>query len=180
VVEKLDYKKVTMKSLGLDLSTTTCGYAITENKQILAAGFVDISKAEKYQDKADLIIKALTGHSFEKITIEESLFGFARGGTSQQVIIKLVKNKAVVGFILENHYKVPVASIHAQTARKAALGAARPKKIKGGPKMKPKEYVKSMIEKMYDMTPWIVLNTKGNPDKRNEDMYDALVLSLAG
>lgn len=163
-----------MKCLGLDLSTTTCGYAITEDKKILSAGFIDISKVEKYQDKADLIIKTLGSQSFEKIVIEESLFGFARGGTSQQVIIKLVKNKAVVGFILENHYKVPVESIHAQTARKKALGAAR---VKG---VKPKEFVKSMIEKMYDMKPWTIYNTKNNPDKRNEDMYDALVLSLAG
>jgi hypothetical protein len=163
-----------MKVLGLDLSTTTCGYAITESGSILVAGFIDISKAEKYQDKADLIIETLKGQSFGKIIIEESLFGFAGGGTSQQVIIKLVKNKAVVGYILENHYKVSVESIHAQTARKKALGAAR---VKG---VKPKVFVKSSIERMYDMTPWIIKNTKGNDDKRNEDMYDAIVLSLAG
>jgi Holliday junction resolvasome RuvABC endonuclease subunit len=163
-----------MKCLGLDLSTTCCGYAITEDKKILSAGFVDISKVTTYQEKASLIIKTLEGLTFDKIIIEESLFGFARGGTSQQVIIKLVKNKAVVGFILENHYKVSVESVHAQTARKRALGAAR---VKG---VKPKEYVKSMIEKLYDMKPWTIYNTKGNPDKRNEDMYDAIVLSLAG
>ena len=163
-----------MKVLGLDLSTTTCGYAITESGSILAAGFIDISKAEKYQDKANLIIETLKGQSFGKIIIEESLFGFAGGGTSQQVIIKLVKNKAVVGYILENYYKVGVESIHAQTARKKALGAAR---VKG---VKPKVFVKESIERIYDMTPWIIKNTKGNDDKRNEDMYDAIVLSLAG
>lgn len=163
-----------MKVLGLDLSTTTCGYAITESGSILLAGFIDISKAEKYQDKADLIIETLKGQSFGKIIIEESLFGFAGGGTSQQVIIKLVKNKAVIGYILENYYKVGVESIHAQTARKKALGAAR---VKG---VKPKVFVKESIERMYDMTPWIIKNTKGNDDKRNEDMYDAIVLSLAG
>ena len=163
-----------MKVLGLDLSTTTCGYAITESGSILSAGFIDISKAEKYQDKADLIIETLKGQSFGKIIIEESLFGFSGGGTSQQVIIKLVKNKAVVGYILENYYKVSVESIHAQTARKKALGAAR---VKG---VKPKVFVKESIERIYDMTPWIIKNTKGNLDKRNEDMYDAIVLSLAG
>jgi hypothetical protein len=163
-----------MKVLGLDLSTTTCGYAITESGSILFAGFIDISKVETYKDKSDLIIETLKGQSFEKIIIEESLFGFAGGGTSQQVIIKLVKNKAVIGYILENHYGVKVESIHAQTARKKALGAAR---IKG---VKPKVFVKSSIERMYDMTPWIIKNTKGNDDKRNEDMYDAIVLSLAG
>jgi uncharacterized protein YunC (DUF1805 family) len=163
-----------MKVLGLDLSTTTCGWAITENKEILSCGYIDISNAEKYKDKADLIIKTLVGHSFDKIMIEESLFGFAGGGTSQQVIIKLVKNKAVVGYILENHYGVSVDSIHAQTARKKALGAAR---IKG---VKPKVFVKESIDKMYDMTKWTVLNKKGIEEKRMEDVRDAIVLSLAG
>lgn len=163
-----------MKVLGLDLSTTTCGYAISENNKVLVSGFVDISKVTKYQEKAALIIAALEGQSFEKILIEESLFGFANGGTSQQVIIKLVKNKAVVGFILENHYKVPVESIHAQTARKKALGAAR---IKG---VKPKEFVKMMIEIKYGTDAFVIYNTKGNRDKRTEDVYDAIVLSLAG
>lgn len=163
-----------MKVLGLDLSTTTCGFAITENKEIITASYVDISKVESYKEKADLIISALSGHFFDKIIIEESLFGFAGGGTSQQVIIKLVKNKAVVGYILENHYKVKVESIHAQTARKKALGAAR---IKG---IKPKVFVKESIERLYNMDKWVIKNTKGNPDKRNEDMYDAIVLSLAG
>lgn len=163
-----------MKVLGLDLSTTTCGWAVTENKEILGCGFVDISGVEDYATKADLIIKALVGFSFEKIMIEESLFGFAGGGTSQQVIIKLVKNKAVIGYILENHYKVKVDSIHAQTARKKALGAAR---IKG---VKPKVFVKESIDRMYDMTKWTVLNKKNVPDKRMEDVRDAIVLSLAG
>ena len=67
-----------------------------------------------------------------------------------------------------------VESIHAQTARKKALGAAR---VKG---VKPKVFVKESIERMYDMTPWIIKNTKGNDDKRMEDVRDAIVLSLAG
>jgi RNase H-fold protein (predicted Holliday junction resolvase) len=163
-----------MKVLGLDLSTTTCGWAVTENKVILAAGFVDISDASDYEVKADLIISALKGQSFEKIMIEESLFGFAGGGTSQQVIIKLVKNKAVVGYILEKHYKVGVESIHAQTARKKALGMARAKGIKA------KDFVKNELEKLYDLSPWVVLNKKNTPDKRMEDVRDAIVLSLAG
>ena len=163
-----------MKVLGLDLSTTTCGWAVTENKIILGAGFVDISDIEDYAIKSDLIISALKGQSFEKIMIEESLFGFAGGGTSQQIIIKLVKNKAVVGYILENHYKIKVNSIHAQTARKKALGAARCKGIKA------KDFVKNELEKLYDLSPWTIYNKIKNPDKRMEDVRDAIVLSLAG
>ena len=163
-----------MKVLGLDLSTTTCGWAVAEDKIILGAGFVDISDAIEYAAKAELIITALKDQTFEKIMIEESLFGFAGGGTSQQVIIKLVKNKAVVGYILENHYKLKVESIHAQTARKKAFGMARAKGIKS------KVFVKEQVEKLYDMKPWTILNKKGNEEKRMEDVRDAIVLSLAG
>jgi hypothetical protein len=163
-----------MKIVGLDLSTTCCGWAVTENKSILACGFVDISDMIEYAAKAELIITALKDQTFEKIMIEESLFGFAGGGTSQQVIIKLVKNKAVVGYILENHYKLKVESIHAQTARKKAFGIAR---IKG---IKSKVFVKEQVEKLYDMKPWTILNKKGNEEKRMEDVRDAIVLSLAG
>jgi hypothetical protein len=162
-----------MKILGLDLSTTVCGYAITENKIILFAGFVDISDAVTYDDKVTLIITALKDQKFDKIIIEESLSGFAFGRTSQQILLKLTKNKAVIAYILEKYYKMNVTSINAMTARKAALGAAR---IKG---IKPKDYVKARIEQMYDMTPWWIYNSKKNLDKRNEDMYDAIVLSLS-
>jgi hypothetical protein len=163
-----------MKVLGLDLSCSTCGWAVSENKIILGAGFVDISDVIEYAAKAELIITALKDQTFEKIMIEESLFGFAGGGTSQQVIIKLVKNKAVVGYILENHYKLKVESIHAQTARKKAFGIARVKGIKA------KVFVKEQVEKLYDMKPWTILNKKGNEEKRMEDVRDAIVLSLAG
>lgn len=162
-----------MKVLGLDLSTAVCGYAITENKVILFAGFVDISNAVTYDDKASLIIAALKDQPFDKIIIEESLSGFAFGRTSQQILIKLTKNKAVISYILEKYYKIRVDSINAMTARKSALGAAR---VKG---VKPKDYVKARIEQMYDMKPWWVYNTKNNLDKRTEDMYDAIVLSLS-
>ena len=163
-----------MKILGLDLSCSTCGYAITENKVILSAGFVDISDAVTYDDKVALIITALKDQKFDKIIIEESLSGFAFGRTSQQILLKLTKNKAVIAYILEKYYKMNVQSINAMTARKAALGAAR---VKG---IKPKDYVKARIEQMYDMTTWTILNKKGNEEKRMEDVRDAVVLSLAG
>ncbi len=163
-----------MKILGLDLSCSTCGWAVTENKVILHAGFIDISKASTHKDKADLIIKTLVGKTFDKIIIEESLLGFSGGGGSQQVIIKLVKNKAVVGYILETHYGIKVESLYPSSARLKALGAGT---VKG---MKAKVYVKTKIEQMYDMKPWTVYNKLKNPDRRMEDVYDAVVLSLAG
>jgi Holliday junction resolvasome RuvABC endonuclease subunit len=161
-----------MNNLGLDLSTTTCGFAITENKILLDAGFFDISKVEKYKDKANIIIEGLSGKIFNKVNVEETLSGFAFGKTSQQTLLKLAKNKAVICYILEELWKLPFFYANATTMRKQLFGKSR---IKG---IKPKEYVKQKIESMYDVSKWVKLNRDGNVDKRMEDVYDAIVCSL--
>ncbi len=160
-----------MKNLGLDLSTTTCGWAITENKQIIDCGFFDISKVETYKEKTKIIIDGLLGKTFDKVNVEETLSGFAFGRTSQQVLLKLAKNKAVICYILEETWKLPMYYSNATTMRKQLFGKARVKGVKS------KLFVKQKIEEMYDMTPWIKLNKNGIPDKRMEDIYDAVVVS---
>jgi Holliday junction resolvasome RuvABC endonuclease subunit len=160
-----------MKSLGLDLSSTVCGFAITEDKKLIDVGYFDISKVENYKDKAQIIIDGLAGKEFGRISVEENLSGFAFGKTSQQTILKLAKNKAVICYILNEHYHLPMVHANAVTMRKQLFGVSR---IKG---IKPKDFVKQKIETMYNMTPWIVLNRNGVPDKRMEDAYDAIVVS---
>ena len=160
-----------MKTLGLDLSTVTTGYAITEDKKIIDAGWFDISTSERYKEKAQIIINGLQGKEFDRINVEENLSGFAFGKTSQQTLLKLAKNKAVICYILEEHYHLPMIYANAVTMRKQLFGVSR---IKG---IKPKDFVKEKIEAMYDMTPWIVLNRNGVPDKKMEDVYDAIVVS---
>jgi hypothetical protein len=160
-----------MKSLGLDLSTTVCGFAIAENKIILDAGFFDISDVAKYKEKSSIIINGLEGKVFDRIIIEETLSGFAFGKTSQQVLLKLAKNKAVISYILEEHYKLSIFYANAVTMRKQLFGISR---IKG---IKPKDFVKSKLDAMYDMTRWTTLNRNGVPDKKMEDVYDAVVIA---
>lgn len=160
-----------MTNLGLDLSTTVCGYAITENKKLLDVGFFDISKVNTYKEKAQIIIDGLATKEFDIVNVEENLSGFAFGKTSQQTILKLAKNKAVVCYILEEHWKKPFRFANATTMRKQLFGISR---IKG---VKPKEFVKERIENMFDVSPWIRLNRNGVPDKKMEDAYDAIVVA---
>lgn len=160
-----------MKKLGLDLSTAVCGFAITENKSLLDAGFYDISKGDTYKEKANIIITGLLNKQFDCINVEETLGGFAFGRTSQQTLMKLAKNKAVISYILQEHYKLPMYYANATTMRKQLFGRSR---VKG---IKPKVYVKEQIEKLYDITPWMKLNRNGDPDSKMEDLYDAIVVS---
>lgn len=161
-----------MRKLGLDLSSSTCGYAITEDGNIITCGFFDISKHTTYKEKANVIISGLEGKEFDIINVEENLFGFKSGQSSQKTIITLVKNKVVICYILEEYYKKPMYYANATTMRKQLFGKARRKGIK------PKVFVKENIEQKYDMSKWVILNRDKNPDARMADVYDAVVVSV--
>ena len=164
-----------MVTLGLDASTTTVGYAFTQDKKILDMGFIDIKKQKTPKEKVQKVLEFLNKSSYIDdvldIHIEDNLSGFAGGRTSQQVIIKLAKFNAILCFMLEN-FEYNVNSINPMTARKQVFGKAR---VKG---KKAKQFVQEEIEKMYNTSKWCKHTTRGNWDKRNIDMYDGLVMSL--
>jgi hypothetical protein len=164
-----------MVSLGFDASSNVVGFAFTEDKKILDAGFIDISKVDTSRGKANYVIDALSSHPLikktEQINLEASLSGFA-GPSNRSVVIMLARWSAVFEHMLVDSYKLPVNLINVNTARKQVFGKA---KIKG---MKPKPYVKMKLDEIYDMTPWLVYNKIGNVDKKCEDTYDAVVISL--
>ena len=165
-----------MVILGLDISTSCVGYAFTENKKILDMGFIDIKKQSTPKEKTFYVLQYLSKNKYiddiEKINIEDNLSGFAGGRTSQQTIVKLAKFNAVLGFVVEEEFRVEVENINPMTARKKVFGKARVKGVKS------KDYVKMKIEEMYDTEKWCVTTSRGNFDHRNIDSYDALVMSL--
>ena len=164
-----------MVTLGLDISTSTVGYAFTQNQRILDMGFIDIKKLDTYKRKAFFILSELDKNkhikNINKIYVEDNLSGFMGGRTSQQTIIKLAKFNAILCFMLEN-FDFNVNNINPMTARKQVFGKAR---VKG---KKAKEFVQEEIEKMYNTSKWCKETSRGNWDKRNIDMYDGLVMSL--
>jgi len=165
--------------LGLDLSTTTCGWAFTENnslnnKNILDCGFLDISKFSSHKEKAEFIISELDKKSivFDEINLEAALGGWSGGGGNMQTVIKLARWNAVFEYILSENYNIKINLSNAVTMRKQILGKCF---IKG---VKPKDFVKEHLEKMYDLNKWLILNKKGNEDKRMSDIRDAIICSL--
>jgi len=164
-----------MISLGFDASSTVVGFAFTQDKKILDASFIDISNVETSRGKANYVMDTLMTHKLisqvGQVNLEASLSGFA-GPSNRAVVIMLARWGAVFEHMLVDRYNMPVNLVNVNTARKQVFGKAR---IKG---IKPKEYVKTQIEAMYDLSAWEVKNTKGNPDKRMEDVRDAIVISL--
>ena len=63
--------------LGLDISTTTVGYAFTKDKKILDMGFIDIKKYTSYKDKAFFVLTQLGKNLYiddiEQIYVEDNL-----------------------------------------------------------------------------------------------------------
>ena len=162
--------------LGLDVSTSCVGYAFTKDKKIIDMGFIDLKKQKTPKEKTFFVLTHLSKSSYidevTKINIEDNLSGFSVGRTSQQVIVKLAKFNAILGFVIEEEFGVEVENINPNTARKQVFGKAR---IKGVPA---KEYVKMKIEEKYDTKKWCKTTSRGNWDKRNIDAYDGLVMSL--
>ena len=165
-----------MVTLGLDISTSCVGYAVTKDKKILDMGFIDIKKQKTPKEKVFFVLEFLNNISYidevDKIYVEDNLSGFAGGRTSQQVIVKLAKFNAILCFVLEDTFEIEVKNINPMTARKNVFGKARVKGIKA------KEFVKKQVENLYDTSKWCKTTTRGNWDKRNIDMYDGLVMSL--
>lgn len=162
--------------LGLDVSTSCVGYAFTKDKKIIDMGFIDLKKQKTPKEKTFFVLTRLSKNPYidevTKINIEDNLSGFSGGRTSQQVIVKLAKFNAILGFVIEEEFGVEVENINPNTARKQVFGKAR---IKGVPA---KEYVKMKIDEKYDTKKWCKTTTRGNWDKRNIDAYDGLVMSL--
>ena len=161
-----------MISLGLDASTRCVGYAFTEDRKILSAGFIDISKVETNRKKAWFVVGEMKKHPLMGkelvINLEASLAGFS----GANVVVQLAKWNAVLEYVLTDAFGKEVNLVNVSTVRKFVFGKAR---IKG---MDSKLFVKTELERMYDMTPWQVKNKLGNIDKKVEDTYDAVVISL--
>ena len=168
-----------MVTLGLDASTTTIGWSIydSDKDNILNAGFFDIKKLNTFKDKAYSFIEYIQEKditSVENIVLEAALSGFSRGFTSQQTLIKLTRWNAIFEYILSETFEDKTVSlVDVNTLRKSVFGKCR---VKG---MTAKEFVKLRLNELRnDIDSFNTLNTRGNVDKRNEDMLDAIVCSL--
>jgi len=164
-------------TLGLDASTTTVGFAFTNSKLVMDAGFIDISDISTNKEKSLHVIDVLGKNKFIPevtcINLEAPLFGFARGRTSQQVIVKLIRFNAVFEYVMSEYLNIPINLVNSNTVRKQAFGKCR---IKG---MDSKEFVKAHLENVIpNLHEFDKKTSRDNYDKRNGDMYDAIVCSM--
>ena len=161
---------------GFDASTSTVGWAITDGNNICDAGFIDIKTCLTNKEKSLKVISIIESNplfpKIEKFHLEAALSGYAGGFTSQQVIITLSRFNAVFEYIISEKWNKPVILLNVNTVRKNVLGKCREKGIKS------KVFVESYLSKIQNIHKFDIMNKRGEPDKRNADMYDAIILSL--
>lgn len=167
-----------MITLGLDASTRTVGFAFYDGTNVVDAGFIDISKMETNKEKCLCVISVLDTNenmkSVSKINLEAALSGFMGGKTSQQTIILLARFNAILEYIISEHWKIPINLVSVMTARKKVFGKCRVKGMTG------KEYVRQELPKIHpEITKFEKKNRNGEWDKKNEDMYDSVVIACS-
>ena len=161
--------------LGLDISSTVVGYCVSTSKEkVTNAGYIDVRKETSIKEKAHKVANELDKLHFDpyKIIVEDTLSGFGGGRTSQQTIVKLSKCNAVISYVIEALYEMDADHVNVSTLRKAVFGKSREQGKDS------KTFVREQLEKVIDLSDFIVYNSRKNYDKRNYDMLDATVASL--
>ena len=181
--------------LGLDISTSTTGWCLTESKKslvtLLDSGFVHHKGKrnlhEKSQDVVSILEKIKKQHHIDKICIEENLQSFRTGLSSAKTLMTLSRYNGIVSHecwrctgIVPEYYNV-------NSARKM-LGIDTTKKARR-PGEKAKDVVHRWV-KAHDVMKgfeWPTrVPTRGiNKGKKIEDpgckdLSDAFVMSLCG
>lgn len=168
-----------MKIAGLDLSTTTAGYSVIEDGDLVKKGYYDFDKDGSDWEFIDLV-QQFEDEVFpeiedaDKIVLEAALKKYG-GMTSRASIQKLLQFNAIVTFRLKRELgRDVVVKVHPSTAKKAALGRGRvPKDYDGDGK----DWVLEEIGGTYGIE-W-PRTRYDNIRKQMEDVADSIVLARA-
>jgi hypothetical protein len=163
---------------GLDLSTTTAGYSLLDDGELVKKNYYDFDKSDgwTFTDLWDQFeSNVLTEISDADVIVLEAALKKYGGMTSRASIIKLLQFNAVVSHELRKRLgKDSLIHVHPSTAKKAALGRGRvPKGFDGSGK----EWVLQEIGERYDIE-W-PRTRYDNIRSQMEDVADAIVLAKA-
>lgn len=167
--------------LGLDLSTSTVGWAVVNEKdEILDKGYISTKKDDSFNDKVLFIINILSQiinkWTPSQVNIENSLLQFAANKSRAKILIMLAKLNGIVTFYISKLLKINTININASTARKVVLGKSRDKNFDNV-----KEYVLIQLinkygEEFLDTLP--KMKTKDKLAKESFDVCDAIIMAL--
>jgi hypothetical protein len=177
--------------LGLDISTSTTGWAIIETDgSLIDQGYISTGKIsglfEKAKKVGSKISKINIDYDIEKIYIEENLQSFRSGFSSAQTISTLAKFNGIVSYICFTEFGFEPAFLNVNSARKSLGIKIQREKVCGiSTKDQVFAWVRSDLKDSGYV--WPVKTLKSGPRKGetifiNEcfDISDAYVIGLSG
>lgn len=176
--------------MGLDVSTTTAGWAIFDNLEARPImGFISLGKEESLYEKADKfkieIDKILKKYNVDEVFLEEDLQRFSKGKSSSAVLQKLSRFNGMASFIVFQLLGKPPVHINVNVARR--LVGCKIDKTDKTLSVKEKVLQWSETAPFVSDYPWptkVILSGKRKGEivkiKEVGDMLDAYIVAHAG
>lgn len=182
------------KHLGLDISTSCTGWAITSVEEgtpkCVVLGHVRLDRHDGLMSKSDAmreeLIKLHKEHQFSQIYVEENMQAFRPGASSAQTIMKLAKFNGIVSYLAYQVTGIDPKNVNVNHARKS-LGITLKREKECG--ISTKEQVHSWVKchPLLSQYQWPCKVLNSGPRKGQTvmepyiyDMSDAFVIALSG
>lgn len=176
-----------MKILGLDISTSTCGYAIveTDDMSLVDIGHWSLKKYTGLLKKADVILDALAvlvvQHAITApVWIEEPVMRFSPGMSSAQTISMLIGFNAMITYGVHSKINFDVKHVKPGDARRSCGLFMTIKAKSGGKNQKEQVYSQLTSQTGYLSKVNFPLTKTGTPKPENYDQADAYVVARHG
>jgi hypothetical protein len=175
-----------MRVLGLDISTTTVGWAIVESDDmsLVALGHWSLKKLYGLPPKADHVLEQVAHvinlHGVKgPVWVEEPVMRFTPGMSSAQTISLLIGFNAMVSYGIHLSLNFDVKHVPPQEARKNCGLTLQSKKKTG---LSQKEQVYNKLTAPGDLLSGVSfpLTKTGKPKPENYDETDAYVVARHG
>lgn len=176
-----------MRILGLDLSTTTIGYCVTESddRSIVELGHISLKNVEGLFNKVDFVVPKIAalmvGLCVSKAYVEEAVMMFSAGMSSAQTILTLAKFNALVSYHVRNQLgDANIAWVKPNEARKTC-GVTLTTKAKAGGKGQKEQTFDQLTAPngLLSHVKWDLTKT-GKVKPESYDRADAFVVAYHG
>lgn len=182
------------RHLGLDISTSCTGWAVTEvhggEAVSVTLGHVRLDNVEGLMQKADVMRSQLQSlhdeHSFTRIYVEENMQAFRPGASSAQTIMKLAKFNGIVSYLAYQVTGLDPQNVNVNQARKS-LGISLKREKECGVPTKEQVHTWVRSHPLLSQYQWPSRTLGSGPRKGHVilepyvyDMSDAFVIAMSG
>ena len=183
------------KYLGLDISTSCTGWAVTSiddcgNTIDVELGYIKLDKYDDLIQKAKVVSAELSAinkkHQLSRIYIEENMQAFRPGASSAQTLVTLAKFNGIVMFLCNQVTEITPVSVNVNHARKS-LGINLKREKVCGISTKSQIHTWVSAHSLMKSFEWPTKVMSSGPRKGlsvvetcSYDMADAFVIALAG